>query len=179
MMRRLLLAATLLFPALALGQTTTPPVAGVQRIAACTLTSVLGNASDLTEDTMQTCTIPAGTLAATGNTLHIFASGKFIGSTDTKTARIKLGGQNVGIAQIAVTAAVAWSMDVWVVKTGASTQTYAASATIGNGTSGAPNSGTATVTDTGTITLLITGQNATNPVINSVTCQLVYVEIIQ
>ena len=47
----------------------------------------------------------------------------------------------------------------------------------GTGNSGATN-GTATQTDTGTLVIAVLGQNATNSVLNSVTCQYFCVEYI-
>jgi hypothetical protein len=141
----------------------------------------VGNGADLTEDTLQTYTLPTGMLANAGDTIKITAGGAFGATTDSKTAAVHFGGIGSAILSgpVGVTAAQArWATEVSVTKTGASTQSYAAVGLTLNSTAGGPNSGTLTATDTGTIQILVTGKNVTNSVAGSVTCQYLLVEFV-
>lgn len=146
--------------------------AGFQRLYSTGVS--VGNGADLTEDTLQTYTLPAGALANVGDTVHIIAAGQYIGSTDTKTARVKFGGLTVP-ASGTVAGQVRWWSDLLVTKTGASTQSVATmSGTSASGGVTVISQATA-VTDTAAISIVVTGQNTTNSVSSSVTCQLLIV----
>ena len=142
---------------------------------------VAGNAADTTEDIMQTYTVPALTLANVGDILEIVAGGAFGGTTDAKTARLRIGGI-AGSIVCAPTGNSAsqtrWAITAWVVKTGASTQSFTGLGAISAAATGGSLNGTATLTDTATIQIVVTGQNATNSVVNSVTCQYLHVRYV-
>lgn len=142
------------------------------RILYTTGTSV-GNGADTTEDTLQTYTLPAGVLVNIGDTLHIVAGGVYISSTDTKTARIRWGSTVILANPIGLAAGVTtWFADMWVVKTGVNAQSYISSAVELNAAVNGVRNGVATETDTAGIIIKVSGQNGTNSVLNSITCQM-------
>jgi len=140
--------------------------------------TIAGNGADLTEDTLMTFDIPANTLVNIGDTIRIFASGNFGGTTDSKTARIKFGAANTSQPSAAIASAIKWSSDVYVVKTGTTTHTWASVGTVFNAATGGTSSGTTSVNDGVVTTISVTGQNATNSVASSVSCQLLLVQYI-
>jgi hypothetical protein len=150
----------------------------VPQLLTVTGTSV-GNGADTTEDTLQTYTIPASTLKSTGDRIHVVAGGLFAASTDTKSARLRWGGNLITSLQGTTAAMTSWSIDFWIVKTGASTQSFVCNGSM-VGASGFPNvhAGTQTVTDTSTIAVAITGQNSTAATLNTITCQYFSVEYV-
>lgn len=135
----------------------------------------VGNTAATTEDTLQSYTIPANTLRNVGDRVRIIVSGSLGATTDTKIMRVKVGGSNLVVPQASTTAATAWRAQLDLIKTGASTQ---ATMGYGNALNSAVHvvSSNTTFTDTSTIALLITGQNTTNSVADSVTCRYVTVE---
>jgi hypothetical protein len=135
-----------------------------------------GNGADLTEDTFAapTFTIPAGQLAAVGDTIHIVASGNLGATTDVKTVRLKINGTNMGAAIANTAAQTAWKIDTYISKTGSNAQLIVAlgqSVSTGNSFTGAGSQ-----TDTSPITVAVSGQNSTNPVANSITCTFLTVD---
>jgi hypothetical protein len=91
MHRRLFLASPLLLlPFTVRAQPLPPPAAKTIRLF--TSLSVIGNGADLTEDTLVTYSVPANTFVNVGDELRVVATGGFTGSTDVKTARIRIGG---------------------------------------------------------------------------------------
>lgn len=146
--------------------------AGLHRLF-ITGTSV-GNGADLTEDTLQSFTIPANTLANVGDVIHIYAAGTFGGTTDNKSVRIKFGGNNIDLPSTSTASVTKWWAEVIVMKTGTNTQTYMSTAGSSASIPGT-TTGTLTLTDSSTIALLVTGMNSTNSVAGSVTCQMLVV----
>lgn len=147
-----------------------------RKVLYITGTSV-GNGADLTADTLQTFTIPANTLKNVGDIIHVVAGGIFAASTDTKTAAIKFGATSQVTITATTTSAVRWYGEVWFMKTGTNTQSYTGvGAQVAN--SSGTNSATTTLAEGSTIALTVVGQNSTNSVANSVTCQLLMVEYI-
>lgn len=147
--------------------------AGLHRLF-ITGTSV-GNGADLTEDTLQSFTIPANTLANVGDTIHIYAAGTLGATTDSKTPRIKVGGTNLVVATTAASTLTKWYASVIIMKTGTNTQTYMTTTSGNTAVLAGITNGTLTLTDSATIALLVTGQNTTNSVAGSVTCQMLVV----
>lgn len=148
----------------------------------CSTGASVGNGADTTEDIMQTCTVPAAQLANTGDRLHIVAAGTLGATTDTKSVKVRLGGiaGNIGANLIAtITGSTSWSVDLWVLKTGSNTQTVIYNGAVASASSPASaRSSTTTLTDTNTISIVVTGQNSTNSVAGSVTCQTLLVDYI-
>jgi hypothetical protein len=62
-------------------------------------------------------------------------------------------------------------MDVTILKSSNNNQVYGAAAGA-NGLVGQPRVGSTAVTDTSTIAMVVTGQNTTNSVANSITCTI-------
>ena len=136
----------------------------------------VASGADITEDTLQTFTVAAGQLANVGDTLHVVAGGVFAGAgTDTRTARLKFGVNNLSAVQVTAAASTKWSVEAWIIKTGSNTQSYVAVGTTNSAVVGT-NNGTLTVTDTGTIAVAVSGQNATTATAGSVTAQAFIVE---
>lgn len=173
---RWLIAALLLLPLGAAAQT----VSGGKQLyqVLFVTTTPGGNGADLNEDTMTTYTVPAGTLANVGDRLHITASGTFGGTTDSKTVRIKLGSSAaVASLNVATSGQVTWNAIVDIIKSGSNAQRYGGVvASTANGSSA--GSGSISQTDTNALALVVTGQNATNSVANSITCQNLQVDFI-
>jgi hypothetical protein len=164
-MRRLL-ALLLLAIAPASAQTVTMGMTG-QTTMLFNSTAVVGNGVDTTEDTLYTATIPAGTLANVGSAIHFVMRGTAAASTDVKVIRLKFGGTNVAALTNNAVGQATWWFDVWLWKTGSNTQfTVAVANNAGNNTTNATS--TAAIADTAAITVLVTGQNSTNSVLNSI-----------
>jgi hypothetical protein len=138
----------------------------------------VGNGADTTEDQLQTYTLPAGQLANVGDIIHITAGGVFAGSTDSKTVKVKFAGAALSIPTGSTVGQTRWSSEVWIVKTGSNTQSFMAVGTNVSASAGT-NNGTATATDTNALAVTVTGQNATNSVAGSVTCQYLAVQYIK
>ena len=167
-------------PATALGAATKQYVdnrGAANKLLYQTTTSV-GNGADITVDVLQTFTVPANTLKNVGDRLLIRAAGAFIGSTDSKTISMTWGGGASAFALVASTASgVAWSMDAVFLKTGTNTQTFS-SRGFTNSTIVTTGSTTRAASDTAGIVINFTGQNATNPTANSITCSYFTVDYV-
>ena len=143
---------------------------------------LVGSGADLTEDILQTYTLPGNTLFYTGDILHIVAGGNFAGTTDAKTARMRLGGVTGVILAAPVGNAASstkWAMSAWVLKTGAGTQSFSALADVVNLQTDGTSAGTATLDDTAAIQIVVTGQNATNSVAGSINAQYFHVRLVR
>ena len=137
--------------------------------------SGVGNGADTTEDTLLTYSIPAATLKVTGDRLRIFINGSFAGSTDAKSARVRLNGTLFLTVNGATASTTTWQIYLEVQKTGANTQ-YTASNGLVNNTSPALSTGPGSLTDTAAIALTVTGQNNTTAAANTITVKYVAVE---
>ena len=138
--------------------------------------SVVGNGADTTEDTLQSFTLPGGTLKNVGDRLLICASGALTSSTDNKTVRAKINGLTVSSDVGSAVGQASWSFSIWLAKTGA-TKTGATTHQVltdggvaGQVSAPLPRWATITLTDTSNIPILITGQNATTATANTITC---------
>lgn len=147
------------------------PSAGKPSVPLYVTGSSVGNGADLTEDTLQTYTLPGGTLINVGDRLHVVAGGAYAASTDSKSARVKIGATQLATPSGTTVNTTTWQVDAWVVKTGNNAQSYNASAVVVNTSSAGGRSGTATLTDTGALNIVVTGQNTTASTANSITCQ--------
>lgn len=139
--------------------------------------AIVGNGADTTLDTLQTYTAPASTLVNVGDAIHIVASGTFASSTDTKNIKVELNpagaGPTIGSLVGNVASTVAWAMDIWIVKTGASTQSIHVQGTVIGSANGAGTaSATTTFTDTNALTIAVQGQNATAATANTANCRI-------
>lgn len=176
-MKKILLAFLLAFATPAAAQVITP-ASTPYKVLYSTGVSV-GNGADTTQDTLQTYTLPSGTMANVGDTIHIVVGGRVTASTDSKTATVQFGGQTVASTNVINSAVVSrWSMDVYIIKTGANAQSWFCIVTIQGSANGGTSSGTITVTDTSPITISSTGQNTTTATANSITSQGMIVEYI-
>lgn len=181
-MKLILCAATCLVALAAYAQPLPPPGGASGNGTISTIytygnSTGVGNGADTTEDTLLTFNIPAGTLAAVGDRIRIFANGSFAASTDTKTARIRLTGTGSALQGISGVAAgnTAWSIYMEVQKTGASSQQQASYSIVA---SGGVNviSAALTLVDTAAIVLTVTGQNSTTATANTITVKYATVE---
>jgi len=133
-------------------------------------TTSVGNGADLTQDVLQTYSVPANTMRNVNDRLIVRAGGTFIGSTDSKTVAMRWGGANV-LAQTVTTASQqAWRMDADIIKTGPNAQTVSGLMGTNSSVTGAAASATSR-TDTGPLAIDITGQNATTATASSITCR--------
>jgi len=129
-------------------------------------TTVNGNGADTTEDTLYTTTIPAGLLQNVGDTLHVVVKGTAAASTDTKVLRIRFGNTIVSNFNCVAVGQIAWYFDAYIMKTGSNTQST--TAIINSQTTTNTTINPSSITDTGAIVLLVSGQNNTNSVLNSI-----------
>jgi len=165
------------FPALAVAQ---PESVSAAKAVSLFATGVnVGNGADLTEDTLQSYTLPANRLANVGDMLRITAGGSFAGTTDSKNARVRFGAAVLSAPGGSAASTVRWSVIANLVKTSASNQSYTTLGAVLNGPAASGMaSGTATVIDTAPILISVTGQNVTSAVAGSITCQFFSVEFI-
>jgi hypothetical protein len=147
---------------------------GSRRTLYVTAVSV-GNGADITEDTLQSFTIPAGLMANVGDIIHVVARGAPLNSADVKVVRLKLGGTNISALTLTPSSTQPWLLEAWITKTAANTQSTQVLQTVAtnNTTVARFPSG---ITDTASMALLLTGQNSTNPVAGSITCDFFDVE---
>ena len=136
-----------------------------------------GNGADTTEDTLKSFTVPAATLLSAGDRLHVTAGGTLAASTDTKIIRLKLGssGSVCGVQSTTV-GQTSWAMICDIIKTDVNKQTISGLTQNTNASAGTNN--TLTQTDTGTLALVITGQNSTSSVANSLVIKNMIVDYI-
>lgn len=142
-----------------------------------------GNGADLTEDTLGasgatpfTFTIPANTLLNVGDTITIRIGGTFIGSTDNKTAKVRFG--SIAFSTSTTTATITkWAAQIFVTKTGPSTQSYMAIWNLPSAAAAGTTTGITAQTDTAGIVVNATGQNITNSVANSIAGQYMSIRV--
>jgi len=139
--------------------------------------TAVGNAADLNELTLQSYTLPAGTLANVGDIVRVTCGGVFGATTDTKNVRLKFDGAAALTQTGNLAATTRWWMQWMILKTGTGTQTIMGESQSNSTTSGT-NNGLLNRTETNAIPIIVTGQNSTNSVANSVTCQMFMVEFI-
>lgn len=121
----------------------------------------IGNAADLTDDTLFTYSLPANSLDVTGREIVVEAFGKFAANGNNKTVKLFFGTTMVFSSGVVTTNNLGWIARMTLTKTGASTQIG-----IGFGAGGTtvwsvalPMAGTET--DTGAITIKVTGASPT------------------
>ena len=138
-----------------------------------------GNGADTTLDVLQSYTLPANTLAAVGDILHIVAGGTLAASTDNKQIRVYFG--SAVAMQVSATAAgtTQWACEVWITKTGPSTQSSVTLANVFSNFTNGTGGGTSSINDTLPQVIQVTGQNNTNPVAGSIVCQFLSVELLR
>jgi|KBSMisStandDraft_5_1062788.scaffolds.fasta_scaffold00041_24 hypothetical protein len=156
---------------LAVGPATAQTVTSAQSKVAVIFSSATlqGNGADTTEDALSAYT---GTvfLANVGDVVHFTARGVSLGSTDSKSIRLKLGGTTACTATNAAAGNTTWYFDCWILKTGSNTQSawfFNNNAT--NNVASSLNS--ITVTDNVSLTVNVTAQNATAGTANSIQIQ--------
>lgn len=91
----------------------------------------------LEEDTILTVTIPAATLAANGDALVAEAAGTIATSINQKRMKVKFGSTTIfdtGATGIPISAAIDWSIQVRIIRTGAATQKCAVTMNTNNAT---------------------------------------------
>ena len=124
-------------------------------------TTTVGNV-DTGEDNLSSYAVPSAALNANGDSIRFSAAGSIAGGATTKTLKVKFGGTTIlTISQVAGTAG-SWTVDGWVIRTGAATQKcYAAFHTSSTGTAVASASyTTAAETLANSITLQFTGESS-------------------
>jgi hypothetical protein len=130
-----------------------------------------GNGADLTEDTLTNCSgysLPGNSFVNVGDTLHIVASGAMGATTDNKVARVKAGGTVIGTITGAAAGQIRWTIDARLSRTALNTQRYQFIGTVNNVMSN--GSVSLNLTEATPIAITVTGQNTTNSVAGSVTC---------
>ena len=141
-----------------------------------------GNAADLTEDIIQSYTLPGGTLFYVGDIVHVVAGGVFGATTDVKTARIRFGGVTgtVLASPSGNTAGqIRWCAEAWVVKTGTGTQSFTSMGDTVNATTDGTSAGTTALDDTAAIQIVVTGQNGASATAGAVGAQYFHVRLVR
>ena len=131
--------------------------ANVDGLLGSTSTAVVSSGTSI--QALATYTLPGGLLASVGQTVHIHAWGVNSADGNAKTVTFSFGGQTA--AFIVTGSSYNWVADLYVMKSGASTQTAEGHA-ITNTTLVAPVESTWSVTDTAAITVLVEGTAATS-----------------
>jgi hypothetical protein len=175
-----LLAAPFIRPWRAAAQTLSPGSPAFQRLYQTGVN--VGNGADITDDILQTYTLPAGQLANVGDALSMLAAGSFATSADSKVARLKFGNVVFTTQPSVAGTTPGWRIQATIIKTGANAQ--GSEWVIANGLPGFSDSvfignSPQTVTDTAAITIVVTGQNVTNPVASSISCRVLIIDFIR
>jgi hypothetical protein len=134
-------------------------------------------ASTSVAEVLQTYTVPAGTLANVGDTIHVVAAGTAANTTDVKTISVKLNASLVSSMNAAAVGANRFYFEIWLTKTGSSTQSFAAIGT----TTAAPagvNSVTTVVSDSAPITVTVNALNTTAATAGSLSLQYMAVDFL-
>jgi hypothetical protein len=143
-----------------------------------------GNGADLTEDILPTCsfTMPINAMPNVGDVWQVTLGGKFTGSTDTKAVRLRAGtttaGPIVWTASAAAASNTAWVVVIKYMKTSFNAQNFLALANIGS----SANAFSGTIINSSSLqetivnNFVVTGQNSTNAVASSITCQYMQTE---
>lgn len=154
------------------------PISPSQRLF--TSMTVIGNGADLTEDTLITYSIPANTFVNVGDTVRVIASGAYASSTDSKTARLKIGAVTAATAAATATTNLLWRIEFNITKSATNAQQleYVAANSGGAGTQMYGN-GASGLVDGVANALTITGQNTTNSVASSVSVRYVTIDLIR
>lgn len=144
------------------------------------ITTAVGNTADTNEDDLQSYTLPASTLVATGRAVRITAMGTANNDADTKTLKVYFGTSMVTVA-LATNIAIHWRATARVIRTGASAQDYEVRVEVINTGTDAVSAiesavGSLTETESGTITIKTTGQT-TGGQANDIVAELTTVEI--
>jgi len=136
-------------------------------------TSAVGNGADITEDVLQTFSLPASTLGSVGQAVRILASGTLANNANTKTVKAYFGAVVYSSGGVA-TANVNWAVELIVIKTGSNTQIVFGWMQLG-ATPIAVFHAAGAETDTGAITIKVTGQSSVATA-NTITCDAGTVE---
>lgn len=181
------LLTLLLMPGLAFAQSPAPgpgaPLYAKYQNFGGNVSGSSGNAADLLELVLPTCsfTIPANSLPNVGDVFQITLGGKFGATTDSKSVRVRLGTTIAGVPIIwtasgTVAAALSWVATIRYMKTAVNAQTVIVMANVGNGTFNGTSESSSSLVETVANQFVVTGQNTTNSVANSVTCQYMQTE---
>lgn len=162
-----------------MGTTTGPAFAHLGGVANAALTST-GNGADVTEDTLQTYSLPANALDQIGRCVRVTSWGTTANNADTKTLRLRFGGTLVYSQTLTTSVLGDWVIKATVCKTAANTQTAYAeglnAAALGTASPGidvtAPGE-----TDTSAIVIKTTGQAGTANA-NDIVCTAQIVEFL-
>jgi hypothetical protein len=129
------------------------------------------------EDTLQSYTLPANTISATGDQIVIEAMGTFAGTTDSKSARIKIGAVTLAALNASTAGNTTWYFRGALTRTGANVFRSTLISLMGNQpvalVTGAPG-----LTETADNAVAVTGQNNTSAAAGSVACSYLSVTFI-
>jgi len=161
-------------------------VAGVQRRVLYQNTVSTPNVGASTaEELIYVWPIPAGTLTQVGDMLHIVAKFDYIGSTDSKAFRFKLGTNSNGLtgavnvctSNANAVGTTQSSIEAWITKSGTNAQ-KTAYVNVQATNSVLANESTTAINDTGTMYFSVTFQNSTNAVAACGTVFSVFMELL-
>jgi hypothetical protein len=123
--------------------------------------------ADTNEDTLQTYTLPGGTLAANGQAVRVNAWGSFANNTHNKTIRFYFGATSVQFPSSATAlAAHTWALEAIIIRTGATSQVLKVRYADTSGTSevvAVNMAATPAETLSGSVIIRCTGQIAATP----------------
>jgi hypothetical protein len=127
--------------------------------------------------------MPIGAMPNVGDIWQVTLGGKYISSTDNKSARVRAGTTSTGVPIMLSAVATALNQTSWAaiikfMKIGFNAQNVWVMSTIGSSSNAfsGTNVSTGAFQETLVNNFVVTGQNATNPVASSVTCQYMQIE---
>lgn len=131
----------------------------------------------ITEETLQTRTLPANSFTKPGKKLKFQAWGTTANNANTKTLRVKFGSTTIFSRNMTTSAANNWSVEGYIIETGSNAQTYVITSVWDGSTQVTPSRGTSTQTTSSPITFSVTGQNGTASA-GDITCSGLILEAI-
>jgi hypothetical protein len=124
-------------------------------------TTGTGNGNDTTEDTLNTFSLPAGSLDVAGRTLQLTAAGSFANNAHSKTAKLYFGTSIVATTAAQTGANIGWQLILQVQKVASNSQLGFYSPIVGTTHGGISLPLSGTENDTNAITIKVTGQTGT------------------
>ena len=114
------------------------------------------------EDTLFTYSLPAGTLAANGDSVVITVSGTYANTLNDKRLKVKFGGTTIVNVNDTSTSNGVWSARIEIIRTGATSQKCSAIFLSSTTTNDTAFYEVSAETLSGTVTILVTGEATSN-----------------
>jgi hypothetical protein len=164
----------------ALAAAVTSSALAVSRLSTQTSAVGIGNGADNTEDTLMSYSVPANTLPNANQTLRITAYGFGVNTADATTLRMYFGAQLLITKVLPTTSNNKWKLVAEVARIGPTSQIASAVCVSGaTGAGGVAQDCTSPAeTLSGPVVVKVTGQRGGTPTANSITQNLMMVELV-